>query len=72
MVALGLSKDLEERLAFMAKKTGCTKSAFARQAIIDNIDKLEDKYLLEKAMAEDDGTRYSLEEVKRRWDVEGM
>ena len=72
MLALRLSKDLEERLAFMAKRTGRTKSAFARQAIIDNIDKIEDKYLLEKAVAKDDGTRYSLEEVKRRWNVEGM
>ena len=72
MLALRLSKDLEERLAFMAKRTGRTKSAFARQAIIDNIDKIEDKYLLEKAVAKDDGTRYSLEEVKRRWNVKGV
>jgi RHH-type transcriptional regulator, rel operon repressor / antitoxin RelB len=40
MLALRLPKELEERLEFMAKKTGRTKSSFARQAIIDNIDEL--------------------------------
>jgi RHH-type transcriptional regulator, rel operon repressor / antitoxin RelB len=66
MLALRLPKDLEERLAFMAKRTGRTKSAFARQAIIDNIDALEDEFLLERAYEEDDGTRVSLEAVKEK------
>lgn len=66
MLALRLPKDLEERLAFMAKKTGRTKSAFARQAIIDNIDELEDIYLLQQALIEDDGTRISLEAVEAK------
>jgi RHH-type transcriptional regulator, rel operon repressor / antitoxin RelB len=66
MLALRLPKDLEERLAFMAKRTGRTKSAFARQAIIDNIDALEDEFLLERAHEEDDGTRVSLEAVKEK------
>jgi RHH-type transcriptional regulator, rel operon repressor / antitoxin RelB len=70
MLALRLPKDLEERLAFMAKRTGRTKSAFARQAIIDNIDALEDEFLLERAYAESDGTTYSLAEVKKMWDVD--
>jgi RHH-type transcriptional regulator, rel operon repressor / antitoxin RelB len=66
MLALRLPKDLEERLAFMAKRTGRTKSAFARQAIIDNIDALEDEFLLERAYGEDDGTRVSLDEVEAK------
>jgi RHH-type transcriptional regulator, rel operon repressor / antitoxin RelB len=70
MLALRLPKDLEDRLAFMAKRTGRTKSAFARQAIIDNIDALEDEFLLERAYAESDGTTYSLAEVKEMWDVD--
>jgi RHH-type transcriptional regulator, rel operon repressor / antitoxin RelB len=70
MLALRLPKDLEDRLAFMAKRTGRTKSAFARQAIIDNIDALEDEFLLERAYAESDGTTYSLAEVKEMWGVD--
>jgi RHH-type transcriptional regulator, rel operon repressor / antitoxin RelB len=66
MLALRLPKELEERLEFMAKKTGRTKSSFARQAIIDNIDELEDIYLLQQALIEDDGTRISLEAVEAK------
>lgn len=50
----------------MAKMTGRTKSAFARQAIIDNIDELEDIYLAKQALEEDDGTRISLVEVEAK------
>jgi RHH-type transcriptional regulator, rel operon repressor / antitoxin RelB len=70
MLALRLPKDIEDRLTFMAKRTGRTKSAFARQAIIDNIDALEDEFLLERAYAESDGTTYSLAEVKEMWGVD--
>jgi RHH-type transcriptional regulator, rel operon repressor / antitoxin RelB len=70
MLALRLPKELEERLEYMARKTGRTKSFFAREAILDKIEELEDRFLLERAYAEDDGTRYSLEEVKAMWDVE--
>jgi RHH-type transcriptional regulator, rel operon repressor / antitoxin RelB len=64
MLALRLPKDLEERLALMADKTGRTKSALARQAIIDNIEDMEDYYLAKQALEEDDGTRFSLAEIK--------
>jgi RHH-type transcriptional regulator, rel operon repressor / antitoxin RelB len=70
MLALRLPKDLEERLEFMAKRTGRTKSFFAREAILDKIEELEDAFLLERAYAEDDGTRYSLAEVKKRWEAD--
>lgn len=70
MLALRLPKDLEERLEFMAKRTGRTKSAFARQAIIENIDALEDEFLLEKAYAQSDGTTYTLAKVKEMWGVD--
>ena len=70
MLALRLSKELEERLQFMADKTGRTKSFFAREAIMDKIEELEDIYLLEKALAESDGTSMSLEEVRALWAAE--
>jgi RHH-type rel operon transcriptional repressor/antitoxin RelB len=64
MLALRLPKELEERLEIMAQRTGLTKSAFARQVIIDNIDNLEDIYSVKQALAEDDGSRFSLAEIK--------
>ncbi len=70
MLALRLPKELEERLQFMADKTGRTKSFFAREAILDKIEELEDIYLLEKALAESDGTTYSMEEVREMWAVD--
>ncbi len=66
MLALRLPKDIEERLEFMAKKTGRTKSLFAREAIIENIEALEDYYLAKTAIEEDDGTRISLEEIEAK------
>jgi RHH-type transcriptional regulator, rel operon repressor / antitoxin RelB len=66
MLALRLPKELEERLEYMAKMTGRSKSAFARQAIMDNIDELEDTYLLKQAIADDDGTRISLPEIEAK------
>lgn len=70
MLALRLSKDFEDRLEFMAKKTGRTKSFFARQAIEEKMEELECIYLLERAYTESDGTTLSLEEVKKLWEID--
>lgn len=50
MLALRLPKDLEDRLEAMAKKTGRTKSFYARQAIIEKLEDLEDIYLAEERL----------------------
>jgi len=63
MLALRLPKDIEDRLTALAKKTGRTKSFYAREAILEHLEDLEDVYLADEAMKADDGTRYSLEEV---------
>ncbi|MFZ1772504.1 MAG: DUF6290 family protein [Rhizobiaceae bacterium] len=47
MLALRLPPDLEKRLDDLAKRTGRTKSFYARQAIIEHIDDLEDLALAE-------------------------
>lgn len=47
MLALRLPPDLEKRLDDLAKRTGRTKSFYARQALEDHIDDLEDFYLAE-------------------------
>ena len=63
MLALRLPPDLEKRLDDLARKTGRTKSFYARQAIIEHLDDLEDLALAEQALREDDGTRYTLAEI---------
>jgi RHH-type transcriptional regulator, rel operon repressor / antitoxin RelB len=52
MLALRLPEDLEARLDALARKTGRTKSYYAREALVEYIDDLEDLYLAQ--------TRYAL------------
>ena len=47
MLALRLPPEIEKRLDNLAKKTGRTKSYYARQAILEHLDDLEDAYLAE-------------------------
>ena len=42
MLAIRLEPEIEKRLAALAKKTGRTKTFYARQAIIEQIQNLED------------------------------
>jgi len=50
MLALRLPEDIEKRLAALAKKTGRTKSFYAREAILEHIEELEDYYLAEERL----------------------
>jgi len=50
MLALRLPKDIEDRLTALAKKTGRTKSFYAREAIIEHLEDLEDVYLADERM----------------------
>lgn len=47
MLAIRLPEALESRLDALAHETGRTRSALAREAIIEYIDDLEDFYLAE-------------------------
>lgn len=47
MLAIRLPDDIETRLASLAAETGRTKTALAREAILEYIDDLEDLYLAE-------------------------
>jgi len=46
MLAIRLSPDIEERLDQLSKKTGRTKTYYAREAIVEYLDDLEDYYLV--------------------------
>jgi RHH-type rel operon transcriptional repressor/antitoxin RelB len=45
MLAIRLTQDIESRLTHLAQETGLTKTALAREAILEHIDDLEDYYL---------------------------
>lgn len=50
MLAIRLPEDIELRLGALAKKTERTKTFYAREAILEYLDDLEDLYLAEKRL----------------------
>ena len=50
MLAIRLPEKLEKRLDRLAKRTGRTKTYYAREAIVQHLDELEDIYLAEKRL----------------------
>ena len=68
MLAIRLPADIEERLDRLAKATGRTKTFYAREAILEHLDELEDLYLAEQRLIDNRTGRsrtYTLEEVER-------
>ena len=45
MLAIRLDKKIEERLTKLALKTGRTKTFYAREAILEHLEELEDTHL---------------------------
>ena len=63
MLAIRLDPDIESRLERLAKKTGRTKTFYAREAILEHLEDLEDVYLASQRL-ERPAKTYSAEEVK--------
>jgi len=73
MLAIRLPKDVEDRLETLAKRTGRTKTFYAREAILEHLDDLEDIYLAEQRLEDIRAGRSEtvpLEEVMREYGVE--
>jgi RHH-type rel operon transcriptional repressor/antitoxin RelB len=51
MLALRLPAQIEERLDSLAKKTGRSKSFYAREAILRHLEDLEDYHLARRRLA---------------------
>lgn len=60
MLAIRLPAKIEMRLTAMAKKTGRTKTFYAREAIIEHLGDLEDLYLVQSRLAAIDEGRTRL------------
>lgn len=68
MLAIRLPEDIERRLEKLAEATGRTKTFYAREAILEHLDDLEDLFLAERRLRAIRAGRshtLSLEEVER-------
>jgi RHH-type rel operon transcriptional repressor/antitoxin RelB len=64
MLAIRLSKEMEARMDRLAKRTGRTKTFYARQALEEHIGDLEDIYVAEARLTDIDAGRV----VPLSWD----
>jgi RHH-type transcriptional regulator, rel operon repressor / antitoxin RelB len=48
MLAIRLPAEIEKQLTSLAKKTGRTKTFYAREAILNYLEDLEDAYIADK------------------------
>jgi RHH-type transcriptional regulator, rel operon repressor / antitoxin RelB len=68
MLAIRLPIEIEKRLNALAQATGRTKTFYAKEAILEYLDALEDLYFAEKQLIEIKAGRskiYTSEEVER-------
>jgi RHH-type rel operon transcriptional repressor/antitoxin RelB len=73
MLAIRLPESIEKRLNRLAKRTGRTKTYYAREAILQYLDDLEDIYFAEKeleAIRSGRAKPVPLEKVMRRYGME--
>lgn len=64
MLAIRLDKKIESRLESLAKKTGRTKTYYAREAILEHLEDMEDYYLAVEAL-QNPGKIYTADQAKR-------
>ncbi len=70
MLALRLPPEVEARLAALARRTGRSKSYYAREAILEHLEDLEDFYLAEERMQRySEAKAHPLEDLLRRHGV---
>jgi len=73
MLAIRLPEKIEKRLGRLAKRTGRTKTYYAREAILQHLDELEDIYLAERrleAVRSGRSRTVPIEKLLRRYGVE--
>jgi len=73
MLAIRLPEEIENRLDALSKATGRTKTFYAREAILEYLDDLEDLYLAEQRYADVKAGRTQLiplEEVMKSFGFE--
>jgi len=69
MLAIRLPEEIEKRLTELATKTGRTKTFYVKEAILEHLDEIEDKYLAINRL-ENPGKRWTLNELEQNLDLE--
>jgi RHH-type rel operon transcriptional repressor/antitoxin RelB len=64
MLSIHLEPEIEKRLELLAQKTGRTAACYAREAILEHLEEIEDTFLAKERL-ENPGKTYSQQEVKR-------
>ena len=64
MLALRLPPEIEQRLDALARKTGRSKSYYAREAILRQLEDIEDEYLARRRLGRG-GPRVTLASLER-------
>jgi RHH-type rel operon transcriptional repressor/antitoxin RelB len=70
MLAIRLPEDIERRLGELAAKTGRTKSFYAREAIVEHLEELEEAYLAAERLKHP-AKRRTQEDLEAGVDLEG-
>jgi RHH-type rel operon transcriptional repressor/antitoxin RelB len=68
MLAIRISEDVENRLNNLASKTGRTKTYYARKAILEFLEDMEDTYLAIERL-ENPEKRWTQEELRAGIDL---
>ncbi len=74
MLAIRLPPEVESRLDALARATGRTKTFYAREAILEYLDDMEDLYLAEQRLTDIRAGKTQpvpLDEVMKRYGMEG-
>ena len=69
MIAVRLPEEIEKRIAELAARTGRTKTFYVKEAIMEHLDELEDRYLALERL-EHPGKRWTLDELEQDLDLE--
>ena len=68
MIVIRLPEEIETRLTELASRTGRTKTFYVKEAILEHLDEMEDKYLATSRL-ETPGKRWSLDELEKGVDL---
>lgn len=74
MLAIRLPPEVESRLDALARATGRTKTFYAREAILEYLDDMEDLYLAEQRLTDIRAGKpqpVPLDEVMKQYGMEG-
>jgi len=74
MLAIRLPPEIESRLEKLAAATGRTKTFYAREAIMEHLDDLEDVYLADQRLADLRAGKTQaipLEDIMKHYGLEG-